>query len=71
METPVVSGLPVSRKRKDPFSLMVAGALAVVNWMWSFCPDRSIKTPNLMVWLLITFVVLFAHAYTKPDQVPG
>ena len=31
--TPVVLRWPVSRKRNDPFSLIVAGALAVVNWM--------------------------------------
>src|SRR5439155_13079180 len=71
MASPVVSGLPLSRKRNEPFSLIVAGALAVVNWIWSFWPERSTKTPNLMVWLLMTLVVLLAHAYTKPDQVPG
>src|SRR5262249_16247994 len=71
MARPVVSGLPVSRKRKEPFSLIVAGALAVVNWIWSFCPERSMKTPNLIVWFPITLVVLFAQAYTKPAQVPG
>ena len=29
------------------------------------------KTPNFIVWLPMILVVLFAQAYTKPDQDPG
>ncbi len=47
MPTPVTRAR--SRKRNEPFSLMVAGARAVVNWMWSFWPERSMNTPNFRV----------------------
>jgi len=45
-----------------PFSLCVAGGLDVVNWMSSFCPERSMNTPHFSVWFWMIFVVLFDQA---------
>ena len=59
---PVVFGFPASRKRNMPFSLCVAGGLEVVNWIWSFCPERSMNTPHFSVWFRMILVVLLDQA---------
>ena len=59
--SPVLCGCPASRKRASPFCVFVVPWLAVVNWMKSFWPERSITTPNFAVWLPTTLVTLSAH----------